>query len=56
MSESCPAHLQHWEMTCHLLKGDLESGNKCHKLYVYILILGELSLNKELNPILNLIK
>lgn len=50
-SESCPAPLQHWEMICHFLKGDLEFGNKCHKLYVYILTLGDLSSNKELDTI-----
>lgn len=41
------AALQGWEMISHLPKAELEFGNKCHNLYVYILMLGDLSLNKE---------
>lgn len=50
-SESCPAHLQDWGKICHLLKGDLEFGNKYHKLYLYILSPGDLSLNKKFDAI-----
>lgn len=47
------AALQDWGMICHLLKGELGFDNKYHKLYVYILTLGDL---KKKNLILNVIK